>query len=152
MISMFAMVLMNGCILNRAVKKPAIDVKITQKRMVRTSARIAQPASGMPDRSKAFPNTVPVFGPLCMIIVQVTMPIPIIRPIERSVPVSRISPATPSARNIRGDACCRMFRMLVAVNSCVCLTAGVIKPSAMKTATMTIYSPFLRKNCFQEKE
>ena len=40
-----------------------------------------------------------------MMIVAVVIPIPTIRPTERSVPVKRISPATPSAKNILGEAC-----------------------------------------------
>ena len=142
-ISMLAMVEMNGCILYFAMKKPAIlantVVRITQA----TSAKIALGAAGIFEKSKICPNTPPVLGPLCMMIVAVTIPIPTIRPMERSVPVSKIKPATPSARNIRGDACCKIFRILVTVNNCVFLTIGVIIQSAMKIRMITIYRPFL---------
>ena len=138
MISMFAIVEINGCILNFAVKKPAIDVKQVVKMMHMISASSTRSGVGTPVKSKICPNTAPVLIPLCMIIVAVTMPMPTIRPIERSVPVRRISPATPRARNMRGDACCRMFRMLFIVNREVCLTIGVMIPSMMKIRTMTM--------------
>ena len=110
---MFDMVEMNGCILKRAVKKPATEVKQVVRTMQTSSAKMALPAYGKPVKSKILPKTAPVLTPLCMMMVAATIPIPVIRPIERSVPVRRIRPATPSARNIRGDACCRMFRILL---------------------------------------
>ena len=142
-ISMFAMVEMNGCILYFAMKKPAILANTVVSMIHATSAIMALPATGIPVKSKICPNTPPVFTPLCMMIVAVTIPIPTIRPMERSVPVSKIRPATPSARNIRGDACCKIFRILVTVNNCVFLTIGVIIQSAMKIRMITIYRPFL---------
>ena len=77
------------------------------------SAKIIRSGIGQPVKSKICPKTPPVFTPWCMIMVAVVIPIPTIRPMERSVPASRIRPATPSARNILGDACCRMFSMLL---------------------------------------
>ena len=142
-INMFAMVEMNGCILYFAMKKPAILANTVVRIIQATSARIALGAAEIFEKSKICPNTPPVLGPLCMIIVAVTIPIPTIRPMERSVPVSKIRPATPSARNIRGDACCKIFRILVTVNNCVFLTIGVIIQSAMKIRMITIYRPFL---------
>ena len=105
MISMFAMVEINGCILNLAIKNPAMDAKAVVRITQTTSARSARAGAGIPVKSKIWPNTPPVLTPLCIIMVAVTIPRPTIRPTERSVPVNRISPATPSARNIRGDAC-----------------------------------------------
>ena len=105
MISMFAIVEMNGCILYFAMKKPAILENTVVRIIHATSANNAFPTTGILEKSNMCPNTPPVFAPLCMIMVAVTIPIPTIRPIERSVPVRRISPATPSARNILGDAC-----------------------------------------------
>ena len=104
-ISMFAIVEMNGCILNFAMKKPAIDANPVVRITHTSSANIARAGAGIPVKSKIWPNTPPVLIPLCMMMVAVTIPIPTIRPTERSVPVKRISPATPRARKIRGDAC-----------------------------------------------
>ena len=105
MMSMLAMVEINGCILNLAIKNPAIIANTVVNITHTIKASIALPAGGIAVKSNICPNTLPVFMPLCMIIVAVTIPIPTIRPTERSVPVKRISPATPSARNILGDAC-----------------------------------------------
>ena len=138
MINMFDIVEMKGCILNRAMKKPARDEKHVQKMMHSKRARIALAPFGMPVVSKMCPKTAPVLTPWCITMVAVTIDIPIIRPMERSVPVRRIRPATPSAKNIRGDACCRMFRMLETVSSCVCFTIGVMMHRKMKIATMTM--------------
>ena len=147
MISMFAIVEMNGCILNLAMKNPAIQENTVVNKIHTSKARIALVAAGILEKSKICPNTLPVLIPLCMIIVAVTIPIPTIRPTERSVPVKRIRPATPSARNIRGEACCRMFRIFVYVNSCVFLTIGVMIHNAIKIRIITIYRPFLYRNC-----
>ena len=105
MISMLAMVEMNGCILNLAVKKPAILVKHVHRTIQVTRAMMILTGIGTPVKSKVIPKTWPVLMPWCMMMVEAVMPIPTIRPIDRSVPVSRINPATPRARNIRGDAC-----------------------------------------------
>ena len=105
-ISMFAIVEINGCILNLAIKKPAIDANPVVRITHTSSANIAlELVPGIPVKSKIWPNTPPVLIPLCIIMVAVTIPIPTIRPTERSVPVNRINPATPRARKIRGDAC-----------------------------------------------
>ena len=146
MISMFAMVEINGCILNLAMKNPAIMANTVVKITHINSANSAFAVAGIAEKSNTWPNTAPVLIPLCMIMVAVTIPRPTIRPTERSVPVNRIRPATPSARNIRGDACCKMFRMLVTVSSCVFLTIGVMIHSAMKIRMITIYRPFLYRN------
>ena len=98
-ISMFAMVEMNGCILYFAMKKPAILANTVVSMIHATSAIMALPATGIPVKSKICPNTPPVFTPLCMMIVAVTIPIPTIRPMERSVPVNRIRPAFQHKRN-----------------------------------------------------
>ena len=111
--SMFAIVEIKGCILNLAVKKPPIAVKNVHRTIHMNSAKITLTPMGRPVKSNTCPNTIPVFTPWCMMMVAVVIPIPTIRPMERSVPVRRISPATPSARNIRGDACCRMFNTLL---------------------------------------
>ena len=142
-ISMLAIVEMNGCILNFAMKKPAIIANTVVRTIHATRAKIALPATGIFVKSNICPNTPPVLIPLCIMIVAVTIPIPTIRPTERSVPVKRISPATPSARNIRGEACCKILSMFVSVSSCVFLTIGVIIQSAMKIRMITIYRPFL---------
>ena len=146
MISMFAMVEINGCILNRAMKNPAIMANAVVRITHINSANSAFAVAGIAEKSNTWPNTAPVLIPLCMMMVAVTIPIPTIRPTERSVPVNRIRPATPSARNIRGDACCKIFRMLVTVSSCVFLTIGVMIHSAMKIRMITIYRPFLYRN------
>ena len=99
------MVEINGCILNLAIKKPAIDANPVVRITHTSSANIARAGAGIPVKSKIWPNTPPVLIPLCIIMVAVTIPIPTIRPTERSVPVNRINPATPRARKIRGDAC-----------------------------------------------
>ena len=147
MISMFAMVEMNGCILYFAMKKPAILANTVVSMIHATSAIMALPATGIPVKSKICPNTPPVFTPLCMIMVAVTIPIPTIRPMERSVPVNRIRPATPRAKNIRGEACCKIFRIFVSVKSCVCFTIGVMIHNAIKMSKITMYRPFLYRNC-----
>ena len=146
MISMFAMVEINGCILNLAMKNPAIMANAVVRITHINSANSAFTVAGIAEKSNTCPNTAPVLIPLCMMMVAVTIPIPTIRPTERSVPVNRIRPATPSARNIRGDACCKIFRMLVTVSSCVFLTIGVMIHSAMKIRMITIYRPFLYRN------
>ena len=143
---MFAMVEINGCILNRAMKNPAIMANAVVRITHINSANSAFAVAGIAEKSNTWPNTAPVLIPLCMMMVAVTIPIPTIRPTERSVPVNRIRPATPSARNIRGDACCKIFRMLVTVSSCVFLTIGVMIHSAMKIRMITIYRPFLYRN------
>ena len=74
------------------------------------------------------------------------MPMPTIRPMDRSVPASRIRPATPRARNILGDACWRMFRMLFIVSSWVPpLRMGVAIQRPMKMIMMAIYRPFFSR-------
>ena len=111
--SMFAMVDMNGCILNLAVKKPPMVVKHVQSTIHINSANTTLKPMGMPVKSNTCPKTEPVLIPWCMMMVAVVIPMPTIRPMERSVPVRRISPATPSARNILGEACCRIFKILL---------------------------------------
>ena len=108
---------MKGCILNLAVKNPAMVVKIVHSTIHTSRARITRAGTGSPVKSKICPNTPPVLMPLCMMMVAAVMPMPTIRPMDRSVPASRIRPATPRARNIRGDACWRMFRTLFIVSS-----------------------------------
>ena len=63
MISMFAMVEIKGCILNRAVKHPAIVVKQVVKIMHITSASSTLARTGSPVKSKICPNTDPVLMP-----------------------------------------------------------------------------------------
>ena len=111
--SIFAMVEINGCILNFAVKNPAILVKKVQNTIHKTKASNTRAPVGMPVKSKICPNTPPVLIPWCITIVAVVIPIPTIRPTERSVPARRINPATPNARNILGEACCKMFSTLL---------------------------------------
>ena len=82
-----------------------------------TRARRTRTSTGMVLKSKMCPKTPPVLGPWCITMVAAVMPMPTIRPMDRSVPASRIRPATPRARNILGDACWRMFRMLFIVSS-----------------------------------
>ena len=69
------------------------------------------------------------------------MPMPIIRPMDRSVPASMIRPATPRARNILGDACWRMFRMLFVVSRCTFFVVGARIHMAIKTTAMARYRP-----------
>ena len=120
------------------MKNPAI-IENTVVRITQTpNANKAFGTGAIFEKSNTCPNTVPVLIPLCMMIVDVTIPIPTIRPTERSVPVKRISPATPSAKNIRGEACCKIFKMLVAVNNCVFFTIGVMIHRAMKIKMITM--------------
>ena len=95
--SILAIVEMNGCILNLAVKKPAIVVNSVVRQMQTTSARMARTTMGMVVKSNTTPKTEPVLTPWCMMIVAAVMPMPTMRPMDRSVPVSRMRPATPSA-------------------------------------------------------
>ena len=60
---MFAIVEMNGCILNFAVKKPAIVVNKVHKNTHTTNARNTLPPTDIPVKSNTCPNTVPVFMP-----------------------------------------------------------------------------------------
>ena len=73
-----------------------------------------------------------------MIMVAVVIPIPTIRPTERSVPVRSISPATPSARNILGDACCSIFNILLYVRSGVPFFIGVMIQRAMNISIIAM--------------
>ena len=50
---MLAMVEMNGCILNFAVKKPAMDVNMVQRTTHTTSASTTLKATGSPVKSNA---------------------------------------------------------------------------------------------------
>ena len=109
------------------------------------SAKNTRPSRGMPVKSKTFPNTEPVLGPLCMIMVAAVMPMPTIRPMDRSVPASSMSPATPRARNMRGEAWDRMFSTLLSVSRGTPFTMGVTMHSAMKMMTMAMYRPLRRK-------
>ena len=93
MTSMFAIVEMNGCILNLAVKKPAMVVKTVHRTMQTSSAKITRATTGSPVKSNTWPKTAPVLIPLCIMMVAAVMPIPTIRPMDRSVPASRINPA-----------------------------------------------------------
>ena len=145
MTSMLAMVEMKGCILNFAVKNPAIVVKMVHSTMQTKSARNTRPSSGTPVKSKTLPNTEPVLGPLCMMMVAAVMPIPTIRPMDRSVPASSISPATPRARNMRGEAWDRMFRILFTVSSGTPFMMGVTMHRPMKMMIIAMYRPLRRK-------
>ena len=66
MTSMLAMVEMNGCILNLAVKKPAMVVNTVHSTTQTTSASSTRTSTGRPVRSNVTPNTEPVLMPLCM--------------------------------------------------------------------------------------
>ena len=142
-ISMLAIVEINGCILNLAIKNPAIIAKNVASTMQTTNAKIALFTGPILEKSNMWPNTPPVLIPLCIIMVDATIPIPTIRPTERSVPVKRINPATPRARNILGEACCRMLSMFVYVSNCVFFTIGVTAHNPINIRTITIYKPFL---------
>ena len=61
---MFDIVEMNGCILNFAVKKPAIEVKHVVRTMHIKSARTTLPPTGIPVKSKIWLKTPPVLIPL----------------------------------------------------------------------------------------
>ena len=54
---------MNGCILNFAVKNPAILVNTVHKTIHTTKAKITHPTTGTFVKSKICPNTEPVFTP-----------------------------------------------------------------------------------------
>jgi hypothetical protein len=54
---MLAMVEMNGCILNLAVKKPAILVKQVQRTIQVTKAMMILTGIGIPVRSNVIPKT-----------------------------------------------------------------------------------------------
>ena len=103
--------------MNLAIKNPAIIAKHVVRIIQTTKAKIALALGAIFEKSNICPNTPPVFMPLCIMIVDATIPIPTIRPTERSVPVKRIKPATPRARNILGDACCKMLSIFVYVRS-----------------------------------
>ena len=148
MISMVDMVEMKGCILNLAVKKPAMVLKMVHSTTHTTRARMTRAGTGIPVKSKICPNTPPVLMPLCITMVAAVMPMPIIRPMDRSVPASIIRPATPRARNIRGEACWRMFRMLFGVSKSTFLTVGARMHMAMKTTAIARYRP-LRSRKFR---
>ncbi len=79
MINIFAIVEINGCILNLAMKNPAVIANTVVKSIHTHNANIALDAGAIPEKSKTCPNTVPVLIPLCMIMVAVTIPIPTIR-------------------------------------------------------------------------
>ena len=142
---MFAIVEMNGCILNLAVKKPAMVVKTVHRTMQTSSAKITRATTGSPVKSNTWPKTAPVLIPLCIMMVAAVMPIPTIRPMDRSVPASRISPATPKARNMRGEACCRMFKILLTVSSGTFLPNWAIRHSIIKMITIAMYRPLRSK-------
>ena len=76
--SMFAMVDMNGCILNLAVKKPPMDVKHVQSTIHINSANTTLKPMGMPVKSNTCPKTEPVLIPWCMMMVAVVIPMPTI--------------------------------------------------------------------------
>ena len=63
MISMLAMVEMNGCILNLAVKQPAMVVKKVQNMIHITRAKRIFTGVGRPEKSKIWPKTEPVLIP-----------------------------------------------------------------------------------------
>ena len=63
MTSMLAMVEMNGCILNLAVKKPPMAVKHVHKMIHITRANTTLTPMGMPVKSNTCPNTAPVLMP-----------------------------------------------------------------------------------------
>ena len=111
-----------------------------------TSARTILKAIGIVVTSKICPNTPPVLIPWCMMIVAVVIPIPTIRPMERSVPARRIRAATPSARNILGEACCRIFNTLLYVRSGDPFIIGVMIHRMIKIKRIAIYKPFCRRN------
>ena len=141
MINMLDMEEINGCILYFALKKPAMEVKIVHKIIHTTSAITALRPTGRFVKSNTLPNTAPVLIPLCMMIVEATMPIPTIRPIDKSVPASINTPATPNAKNILGEACCKIFKMLLTVNKGVFLIIGVTIPKPINTIIITRYRP-----------
>ena len=70
MINIFAIVEINGCILNLAMKNPAVIANTVVKSIHTHNANIALDAGAIPEKSKTCPNTVPVLIPLCMIMVQ----------------------------------------------------------------------------------
>jgi hypothetical protein len=103
MIIMVERVVMKGCILNLAEKKPAIALKKVVAKTDRNSAKkIRRPASAIAsivddvaeDLSRNITaewRTKPTQR----------VPKPIKRPTDRSVPPKTIKPATPRAKNIR---------------------------------------------------
>ena len=87
-----------------------------------------------------------MLGPLCIIIVAAVIPIPTIRPTDKSVPANMINPATPNAKNILGDACCIILKMLLTVSSCKpFFLIGVIIHKKMNTKIIAMYKPFFNK-------
>ena len=101
-----------------AVKKPAMVVKTVHRTMQTISAKITRATTGSPVKS----NTM-----------------------DRSVPASRISPATPKAKNMRGEACCRMFKILLTVSSGTFLPNWAIRHSIIKMITIAMYRPLRSK-------
>ena len=143
---MFAIVEINGCILNLAAKKPAIVVNIVHNTTQTTNAKRILPPTGIVEKSNTCTNTEPVLGPLCIIIVAAVIPIPTIRPTDKSVPANIIKPDTPNAKNILGDACCIILKMLLTVKSCKpFFLIGVMIHKKMNTKIIAIYKPFFNK-------
>ena len=102
----------------------------------------------IPEKSKRCPNTVTVLIPLCMIMVAVTIPIPNHTSYRKVYcTCQKDQTGNLSARNIRGEACCKMLRMFVVVKAVYFSTNGVIIHNAIKIMIITIYRPSLYKNC-----
>ena len=93
-ISCVESVVMNGCILNFAVKKPAIDVKRTQMMIDKSIAMMNDDAKLRPVKSQLALLTTYTFED--MIIQTSEIEAPVKRPIDKSVPAIKINPATPS--------------------------------------------------------
>ena len=134
-----------------AVKKPAMVVKMVHSTMQTSRARTTRARTGRVLKSNTWPKTEPVFGPWCITMVAAVMPIPTIRPMDRSVPANKIRPATPSARNILGEACCRMFRMLLTVSSGTFFTIGVMIHRAIKMTMIARYKPLRSRKSLRLK-
>ena len=113
---MFAIVEINGCILNFAVKNPAIDEKNVVANVVMMNAKMTLPQIFHEPLSITIPNIEYELPCVCNIIVVKTVPKPIIRPMDKSVPANNINPATPSEKKTRVEALDKIF-MIVSVDN-----------------------------------
>ena len=115
--SCVASVEMNGCILNFAVKKPAVPEMRQQAKMERRNAKTTRTPKGKAVKLGDLPKNVIPVSPVVVTSIPVkTEAIPTRRPILKSVPAKTISPPTPKAKKIFGETWLRMRRMLSQLN------------------------------------
>ena len=112
-----ASVEINGCILNFAVKNPAIPEIRQQDEIERRKARMTRSPKGIAEKFGEIPKKVTDVSPVVVMSIPVkTAAIPTSLPILKSVPAKTMSPPTPKARKIFGDTWLRIRRMLSPLN------------------------------------